>query len=588
MQLVTLDFETYFDDEYSLKKMTTEEYVRDHRFGVHCVCAKIDSGDTFASTKEIKSLYIENSGVLCHHAHFDGLILSHHYGIKPTFWFDTLSMARLVLPHLKSHSLESLASYYGLGTKTVPYQLFKGKRELDNNTMLQLSDGCLNDVELTYEIFKRLLPYVPEEELRVIDLTIRLFTEPKLRLDRESMIAYYHEELRRKKELLTKHGIEEKDLASNIKFAALLQSYGVEPPKKISLKTGKEAFAFAKTDDGFKELLTSDNDDIAALAECRISVKSNIAESRSKRMLDMDARGAMCVYLKAYGAHTLRWSGGDSMNWQNLKKKTPLRESLIASTGYVCVVVDKSQIECRLLNYMAGQMDVLAAFASGRDQYCDSATKFYGYTVTKKEHEHNERKLFKEVELGSGFGMGHVKFQTYIKQKANRVVSIEEAKSIINFYRRTHPRVTALWKEAEQVIGFLASGSNYTWKMVEVRDGRIYLPNGSYLSYEGLYKDEERDWRYPTKKGNSKLYGALLVENVVQALARMMFARDVLKIAEKYKVVMLTHDECVYIAREQEAQQAYDFGVEALTTNYEWCKDIPLAAEGGFARNYSK
>ena len=178
MQLITLDFETYFDTEYSLTRLTSEEYVRDPRFKAHCVGIRWPNGDvSVTSGKELKS-YVDwsKTAVLAHHAHFDGLILSHHYGLRPAFYFCTLSMARLVFPHVKSHSLGALAKMLGLEEKTVPYESFKGVRDLPPDLYNRVADGCAQDVELTYAIFKRILPYIPPEELRVIDLTIRMFT----------------------------------------------------------------------------------------------------------------------------------------------------------------------------------------------------------------------------------------------------------------------------------------------------------------------------------------------------------------------------------------------------------------------------
>lgn len=599
MQLVTLDFETYYDNEYTLSKMTTEEYVRDTRFKAHCLGVRkhysecyFDGHDEVYETGERTSCinpisldsYAEDSAFLCHHAHFDGLILSHHYGIKPKFWFDTLSMARLALPHFRSHSLENLAKHFGLGVKTVPYNLFKGKRELDPEVQQLLEDGCMDDCELTYQLFLKLLPLVPREELEVIDMTIRLFTEPALELNRPMLQEYYDNDRKRKQDLLEELQVNIDDLRSDVKFAAVLETMGVEAPTKLN-KKDQIKFAFAKTDEGMKDLLTHEDERIIAISECRLAVKSTIAESRAKRMLDMDARGAMCVYLKAYGAHTLRWSGGDSVNWQNLTNGTPLRLSLQAPEGHEIVVVDKSQIECRLLNWLADEKDVLSAFADGRDLYCEAATRFYGKTITKEDKE--ERKLFKEVELGCGFGMGHVKFRVRAKQKGI-IVTEAEAKELIDFYRHTHEGVKRLWNEANRVIQALADGSTYQWKCMLVKNHKVYLPNGSYLSYEGLYKDEYGDWRYPTKKGNSKIYGALLVENVVQALARVLLAQSMLELRKYYKIVMSTHDEAAYLAKVEDAEKAYQHGVKIFTTPRKWCMLLPLGAEGGHAKNYSK
>lgn len=587
MELAIADFETYFASDYTLSSMTTEEYIRDARFKTHCLGIKIKGGSVFndEQIRRIPKSFFEERAFLFHHAHFDGLILSHHYGVRPAFYFDTLSMARLVLPYLRSHSLENLAKHFGLGVKTVPYQLFKGKHDLAPVVQKQLEDGCLEDVELTYQLFLKLLPYVSQEELRVIDLTIRMFTQPVLELDKDRMNAYYAATIQAKEELLRKTGVTEAELASSAKFGALLDGLGVSAPTKISQKTGKETYALAKTDKGFKELCNSDDDVIATLCAARLGVKSTIAESRAGRLISCADRGGLPVYLKYYGAHTGRWSGGDKMNWQNFPRGGEIRKSIMAPAGQVLVVVDMSQIECRMLNWLAGQEDVLAAFASGRDLYCEAATRFYGRTITKNDKK--ERQIFKSVELGCGYGMGSDKFREYARQSGNIIDGIQ-AKELIDFYRHTHEMVRRFWRKLDGVIKQLADGFyEHDYGAFRVSGKRIIYPNGGYQIFHELHQNEDRDWVYTIRGRDQKLYGGLLAENITQALSRVLLSQAMLKIAKRYTVVMSTHDEVVFLAPESEAEDAYKFGVETLTTNPEWCT-LPLAAEGGYARNYSK
>ncbi len=574
-QLVTLDFETYYDNEYTLSKMTTEEYVRDSRFKVHCLGVREEDGNPYIMDTYVARSNLQYKAILCHHAHFDGFILSHQYALKPSFWFDTLSMARLCLPHLKSHSLGSLADHFGLASKTVPYNLFKGLRDLPPETQRLLEEGCKHDVELTYEIFKRLLPLVSKEELEVIDLTIRMFTEPVLQLDKERMNVYLEKTLADKEELLRKCGATNAELASSKRFADILQAMGVQVPTKISPRTGKETFALAKTDREFKELCNHENDIVAALCAARLGVKSTLAESRAGRLLAASGRGNLPVYLKYYGAHTGRWSGGDKMNWQNFPRGGEIRKSILAPEGYVLIVVDLSQIECRMVNWLAGQQDVLDAFTAGRDIYCESASRFYGRTITKADK--NERQIFKSVELGCGYGMGAKKFKEYARQTGS-IVSDEQAEELIKFYRHTHEYVCRFWRKMDTKLQ----------EMYNSGDPKIVYPNGGYQIFHDLHKDENNEWHYTVRGRSQKIYGGLLTENVTQALSRVLLSQAMLKIAKRYKIVMSTHDEVVFVAPESEAEEAYKFGAECLTTNPSWCYDLPLAVEGGWGKRYSK
>ena len=105
MSIITIDFETYYDREYSLSKMTTEAYVRDSRFEVIGVAVKIDGNPTtwYAGSDVggfLNDIDYTNHTILCHNTMFDGAILSWLYNIKPKFWFDTMLMTRLSLVKL--------------------------------------------------------------------------------------------------------------------------------------------------------------------------------------------------------------------------------------------------------------------------------------------------------------------------------------------------------------------------------------------------------------------------------------------------------------------------------------------------------
>ena len=122
MDIVTIDFETYYDSEYSLSKMTTEEYIRDERFEVVGVAIKVNDKEVdWYSGKDVagflNAIDYSDKAILCHNTVFDGAILSWHYGIKPKFWFDTLSMARPLHNMTVGGSLKALTTYYKLGQK---------------------------------------------------------------------------------------------------------------------------------------------------------------------------------------------------------------------------------------------------------------------------------------------------------------------------------------------------------------------------------------------------------------------------------------------------------------------------------------
>ena len=117
MKIWTIDFESFFSDDFTLKKYTTEQYIRDPRFEALLMGVRTPEGlyhyvEQDCVAKYLSTIDWSDAAILCHHAQFDGLILSHHYGVKPAAWLDTLSMARLMLGNHVSVSLSSLTKHY--------------------------------------------------------------------------------------------------------------------------------------------------------------------------------------------------------------------------------------------------------------------------------------------------------------------------------------------------------------------------------------------------------------------------------------------------------------------------------------------
>lgn len=614
MQLVTLDYETYFSAEYTLSKNTTEGYVRDARFKPHCVGVKVGGEApvvldcSYPSHVDHLRQLVEPNAVVAQKAQFDGLILSHWFGIRPSFWFDTLSMARLVLPHLPRHSLEKLAEHLGLPKKTVPYDNFRGIYDLRSVPGLYeaVAMGCAQDCDLTYDVFLKLLPHVPKAELELIDLTVRMFTEPVLTLDIPRMTRFHDGLQHQKQSLLSQLGVTSQDIASDAKFKAILEHCGVEVEMKTTAK-GNVKPAFAKTDDFMRELEQHEAPHIQLLAECRLDIKSTGAETRSRRMLEMAERGRMCVYLNYCGAtNTTRWSGGDSMNWQNFTRidydengqiveypnqRGEIRLCITAPEGHAVVVCDASQIECRILNRVAGQWDVLDKFANKQDIYSELASQFYNFMVTKKNKA--ERGTGKQLELSCGYGAGAETIVNTAKLGIYGppvILSLEQGYAARNLYRNTHREVVNLWKECEEeVLPALLARKPYDWRgIMHIADGLIWFPNHTFLDYRGLEWTEDREWKLRTRRGRQRMYGAHGVQHCIQKLARDFVAGVALEVKPYYRIGNMTHDELMAIVPMEHAPAATAFMIERMKTPPLWLPNIPLDAEGDYDVRYSK
>ena len=398
MDIVTIDFETYYSKEYTLSKMTTEAYVRDPRFEVIGVGVKVNdhptdwySGDN--PGRFLNSLSYKDKAILCHNTVFDGAILSWHFGIKPKLWLDTLSMARPLHNVSVGGSLKNLVSHYRLGAKgdEVIHALGKRRKDFSPDELKRYASYCVNDVDLTYQLFQKMKGRFTPEELRIIDIIMRMYTEPTIELDQPMLQQHLDEVVDRKSNLVADLGLDcteveaKATLMSNEKFASFLKAYGVEPPMKLSPKTQKLAYAFSKSDKEFTALLEHEDTRVQNAVAARLGVKSTIEQSRTQSLIGVAERGKLPIMLNYYGAHTGRFSGGDKMNLQNLPRGGTLRKSLCAPKGKVLISCDSSQIEARMVAWVSDQSDLLQAFREGRDVYSEFASEVYGRKVTKTD-----------------------------------------------------------------------------------------------------------------------------------------------------------------------------------------------------------
>lgn len=605
--VVTLDYETFFGKDYTLSgKINTSEYVRDDRFHVHGVAIKKGNGKTLWYTGRnialaLKEIDWSKTAMVGHNTAFDGFITSEIYGHKPAFYVDTLSMSRATRGHATRHDLDTVAKAFGHGGKVKRDALAntKDKVQLTKDEEAKLGGYAVDDVDDTYRIFWDMYPHVPDDELRLIDITMRMFCDPVLEIDIPRVKAELENELGAKAAALLRSGAQVDDLMSNDKFARLLQAAGAQLPQKISPSTGKLTYAFAKSDLAFQDLMKNGNDKVRALCEARLKVKSTIGETRANRFLEAGRDGMkLPILLNFSGAHTHRWSGGNKMNLQNLKRGGELRRSILAPKGHVVVVADSAQIEARVLAWLSQQMDIVNAFATKQDVYKLMASVIYNIPV--EDVTKDQRFIGKICVLGLGYGMGPQKLQQTLKQGTMGPpvdISEDECRRIVGIYRQKNWKIKAFWKKMDQVITNMTLGIESKEGPLEIGKGFIRLPNGMFLQYFGLHGTAEitrddlvmTETTYLTRTGRTKLYGGLLTENVVQALSRIIIAEQMLKIHDAgYRIVTMTHDEIVIIAKKKDAKKALDFMVKTMSTPPDWAPGLPLAAEGGFDDCYSK
>ena len=618
MQLVTLDFETFYETGFSLTNLTTEEYIRHERFQVIGVGIKIDDGETKwitgthnAIKQELDTIDWKSSVLLCHNTQFDGAILAFIFNIIPAVYLDTLSMARAKHGVDVGGSLAFLVEKYNLGRKGTEVIDAKGKRleDFSMNDLAQYGSYCKNDVELTYKLFQVLAPEFPESEIKLIDITLRMYTEPVLEVDDGLLQDRLEEVQREKSELLkglmtrlecdTEECVRGK-LASNKQFAEILTELGVVVPTKISPATGKDTNALAKGDQGFLDLCEHEDPFIQELCRVRLGTKSTIEESRIERFIGIGSRnkGKLPIPLKYYGAHTGRWAGSDKVNFQNLpardKKKKALKNAIIPPEGHRVINCDSSQIEARVLVWLAEQNDVVSWYEEGRDVYSEFASKIYGKTITKDDK--TERAVGKTCILGLGYGTGWSKLQQTLKISAGVDLDDQECKRLVGVYRQVNNKVIDLWKacdDALQDMSLWKDGKEPYYldarKSLLITPKGIKLPNGLYIYYPDLKWDTSEaksKFTYKSRRGVNSIWGGSVVENVVQALARIIVGEQMIEINKKYRPVLTVHDAVVNVVPETEVEEALSFIMSTMSTPPIWATGLPVACEAHDGASY--
>ena len=598
MQKIYLDFETYYDVQLSLTKMSTVQYVNHPDFKVWGVGIKVDEGETEwyneEETPEILSQIDWNDcSLICHNTLFDAYILTQYFGHKPAFYYDTASMSRGLYPNMSARLKDCATRQFPNDVsmrKGDELVNAKGVRDLDPDLDAQIGGYCIQDVDLTYALFKAYLVNYPESELQLIDLTVRMFVEPKLILDRGLLIAYKEDIKVKTAALIEASATTREVLASQVKFKNHLENIGIVVPTKTSPATGQKIPAFGKNDSAYVQMCQA-YPEYNHIWQGREAVKSRVEETRAERFLEAtNPDGTFSVPLRYYAAHTGRFGGSDKLNLQNLPRGSKLRTAIMAPEGQKLFISDLSNIEARMLAWMAKEHELVEAFATGRDVYCEFASQIYGRTITKADKL--ERYVGKTAILGLGYGMGHQRFKDTLKMGSPSVdITVGTAMVIVNQYRGMYPNIPKLWSGMKDSLFQMLNPKSIGLKYGPLKIGAraLELPNGMALSYPNLMYDNG-EFIYKTQRETIRTHGPRVTENVIQALARIVITDQILDIQSmpQVDIVMQIHDEIVAIGSESDSDKTMEQIIGIMRTPPSWCSDLPLDAEGGVSQVYDK
>lgn len=613
MSIITLDFETYYDREYSLRNMTYENYVRDPRFEAIMCSIHIPSegelywvkGDEIG--KELQRLELHKHVQVAHNNAFDAFILNDHFGIPAAGYGCTMNMARIAKNAEGSVSLDNLSKEHNLKPKGTYVQDMLGVRGRDMSADQWENYGnyCLRDSENCSSLYKIYRPYFTTQDLNLISETLRWGAECKFVLD-EELLEKYVVDLKIQREtrlevLAARYNTDSTRLRSMLRsskvFAQMLLDLGVEPPTKINDK-GNVTYAFAKTDLDFKELGEHPDQRVVDLYETKVGTQSSIAETRAATFLSISKRGKMPFPLVPFKAVTGRHGATQKLNTQNLPARgadTNLRKSMGAPPDHAVITNDLAQVEARRLAALAGELRLVEQFYRGDDVYSLFGTTLFKYEISKATPR--ERSIAKEIILSSGFGAGWKSFQTRMKGAYGIELSDEEAKYYIRHYREVHKNITAFWEQCTNAIRTMYKGGEYKFgdndELTAVK-GEIILADGWRLRYDDIkfegYDDYGREqYSYYSHRHRSRkhLYSGLVANNVTQGTAARILHWHLLELRKQGKIMSgAVHDELLSVVHYKEIYDYYEAMTSVMRTTPTWASNTPLDCEFELGLNY--
>lgn len=621
MDLVTLDFETFWSATHDIKKCGGPiRYVLHPDTEIQSVAIKVNDDPTeVCFGHEIKEAFSRvdwsNAMVIGHNmSGFDALILGWRYGVNPKAWGCTMAMARPVFAKTVGVSLKRVAEALGVGEKlSLEGTNTKGKRLADFSPeeIEAMREYNKVDTDLCAAIFKKLYPLVGKKELKTIDYTIRMLVHPKFVLDKP-LLSNTLEKVKEEKQQVLRDiadqfglsDVEEvrKLLASASKFAGVLEGLGVEPPRKVSPRTGKETFALAKTDQGLLDLQEHPDERVQAVVAARLDVKSTILETRLQALMDNSVAGRLPMPLHYCGADTTgRWSGFlyNPQNFPRINPKKPkhsdaLRKSLRAPKGKKIIVADQSGIELRVNHFLWKVPSSMALYQEDAlaDLYKAFAAQLFNIDIASVDKD--QRQLAKVAQLGLGYGAGAKTFERIAKLMGGINLSPEEATRVVKTWRTSYKQIADGWKLFDSSLPYIAAGHSRPidpWGFCTTEKHAVRLPSGRLIRYPGLRtQDDEgrKQFYYGEGRHKASVYAGKGVENLVQAISRDIINDNVL---EFQKVTglnpsLLVHDEAVYVVDEGKAEELLAVLQRIMRTSPVWWPEIVLWSEGDCADTY--
>lgn len=574
--VLALDFETYYSASYSVRSLGYSAYVNDPRFCATSIA--VSDGDLAysADPRFFPWGLLQNKTIVAHNAAFDIAVFKRlqETGVIPTDcqpaqWHDTAALcAFLGIPRSLAEAANCVLHL--TLDKAVRRRAADGPDLFDN-----LHQYNSADAHATARLWKELERFWPTHERQLSQLTITMGFRG-ITLNQPKALASFTElEAEAESARLVLPWYPNQPPTSPKALAAACQQHNIPAPTTTSTK-----------EEDFESWLeqysqTEPARYVRAMQEIR---SLNRAAKVLQTMIDrVRPDGRIDTHTLYFGASTGRWSGGGhGLNLQNLNRgnagNADLRACLIPKPGNLFLIADLSQIEPRCLARAAGDTKWLALVAAGDNPYEAHAKTAHNWSGTKlKREDPRLYALCKAERLGLGYGCGPEKFVVVAKQLGGLDVTLAESQQIVADFRRTNPLITALWTTLENAF--------------RARDGKDYrlpLPSGRRLRYFQV-DAEEMTAAVTLTDTRFNWYGGKLCENLIQAIARDVFAHQLLAVdAAGLNPVLTVHDEVICEVPADHAPEALQTLLTLMNTPPPWAPDLPLAAEGEIATHYRK
>jgi len=573
---IALDFETFYDGEYSVNTMTYRQYCQDKKFDAYLVSLHNGNTSIVNEPENVDWSIVNGKTILAHNAAFDRAVFNRLKELKvipanviPAGWIDTAGMCALLqYPRALNKVAQAVLGIEVDKTVRISMNGKSGRGLLGYNEVFEYAR---KDAETCYKLYMTFKDKVSPEELKLMEITEEM-GETGVQID----TTYLSECQNKLKAILTsfESQIPWKPILSLKEFKKACTGLGIEAPESIGVKADNNEW-LNNLPDGVRRKLKNW---ITILQEYRSVNRTlevlNSIESRTEN-------GRLTYSLKYCGATTGRWSGTGKLNLQNLNRNelhgVNIRRCIIAKLNHILVTIDYSQIESRVLLYLAGDMKALEVIRSGVDIYEAHARATMGYKDNKplKEVNPTMRQLAKARVLGLGYGCGAKRFIVVAKVMANLTISEAESITTVNQYRQSNSKIIALWKKLEN--DFISCNNN----TYELR-----LPSGRLLYYRNVNR---QDMSCIIAGDKCKVYGGLLTENYVQAVARDVLADAWVRCYNAgYKPILCIHDELVFELPINDAGKQLSTICELMKQSPSWAKGLPLDVEGKLMQCYSK